>query len=151
MKSILTVLTIAITAMGLTLGQQGRAQTQDATADIATFEAAFSSALAHNAVDDLERYHSADWKVVSGDGDIIDKKRFLKVIAGGDLKHTKMTSENQTIRRYGNMAVITARQKSAGSYKNMLFETDEIGTDVVVKIHGHWVCVLTQLTTIAKH
>jgi len=151
MKSILTVLTIAITAMGLTLGQQGRAQTQDATADIATFEAAFSSALAHNAVDDLERYLSADWKVVSGDGDIIDKKRFLKVIAGGDLKHTKMTSENQTIRRYGNMAVITARQKSAGSYKNMLFETDEIGTDVVVKIHGHWVCVLTQLTTIAKH
>jgi hypothetical protein len=150
MAPIRIALLLTLSFLGLT-PEQGRTQNQDSTADIATFEAAFSSALSRNAVDELERYLSADWKIVSGDGDIIDKKRFLKVIAGGDLKHTKMTAENQTIRRYGNMAMITARAKSAGSYKNMPFETDEIGTDVIVKIHGHWVCVLTQLTTIAKH
>jgi Domain of unknown function (DUF4440) len=151
MTPIRTAFLVAITAMGLALAQQSGAQTEDPTADIAKFEANFSSALGRNAVDELERYLSADWKIISGDGDIIDKKRFLKVIAGGDLKHTKMTSENQAIHRYGNMAIITARAKSSGSYKNMPFETDEIGTDVIVKAHGHWVCVLTQLTTIAKH
>ena len=151
MTPIRTAFLAAITAMGLALAQQGGAQTEDATADIAKFEANFSSALARNAVGELERYLSADWKIISGDGDIIDKERFLKVIAAGDLKHTKMTSENRAIHRYGNMAVITARAKSSGSYKNMPFETDEIGTDVIVKAHGHWVCVLTQLTTIAKH
>jgi hypothetical protein len=142
---------LAISAIFLTLvAHQARAQTQDSTADIAKFETDFSSALARNAVDELEHYLSADWKIVSGDGDIIDKKRFLKVIASGDLKHTKMTSENQTIRRYGNVALVTAHSISAGSYKNMPFETDEIGTDVIAKMHGHWVCVLTQLTTISK-
>jgi Domain of unknown function (DUF4440) len=141
---------LALSTLGLA-SEQGRAATPDPTADIAKFEADFSSALARNAVDELERYLSADWKIISGDGSIIDKERFLKVIASGDLKHSKMTSEYQTIRRYGNMALITARQKSAGSYKNTPFETDEIGTDVIVKTHGSWVCVLTQLTTIPKH
>jgi ketosteroid isomerase-like protein len=96
---------------------QAKAQTSDKTAEIAKFESGFSSALSRNSVQDLDRYLADDWKIVSGDGDIIDKKRFLKVIASGDLKHTKMTSENQTIRRYGNAAFVTARAQSAGSYK----------------------------------
>jgi hypothetical protein len=149
MKPIRTAALIVVSLMAS--GGQVRAQTADANADIKRFEAAFSSALARNAVDELEDYLADDWRIVSGDGDIIDKKRFLKVIAGGDLKHSNMTSENQTIRRYGNMVLVTAREKSAGSYKNTTFETDEIGTDVIVKIRGHWVCVLTQLTSIAKH
>jgi hypothetical protein len=149
MTPIRSAFLLAIAAISSTsMAQQAR--TQDSTADIAKFETDFSSALARNAVDELEGYLSADWKIVSGDGDIIDKKRFLKVIASGELKHTKMTSENQTIRRYGNVALATAHLTSAGSYKNMPFATDEIGTDAIAKIHGHWVCVLTQLTTVAK-
>jgi hypothetical protein len=132
------------------LEQQGRADRPDANADIAKFEAAFTSALARNAVDELKVYLSDDWRIISGDGHIIDKTRFLKVIATGDLKHTKMTSENQTIRRYGDTALVTAYAQSAGTYKNMPFETDEIGTDVLIKIHGSWACVLTQLTRVAK-
>ena len=151
MSTIRVALFLAISSLGFISAEQGRAQTQDSTADIVKFEADFSSALARNAVDELERYLSVDWKVVSGDGVIIDKRRFLEVIASGDLRHTKMTSENQTIRRYGNMAVITGHARSAGTYKNMPFETDEISSDVITKIHGHWACVLTQLTTISKH
>jgi hypothetical protein len=151
MTPIRRALLLAMSTIALALAAgQGRAQTP-ANPDIAKFEASFASALAANAADELKGYLSDDWKIVSGDGDIIDKKGFLAVIASGDLKHTKMTSENQTIRRYGDVAVITAHTVSAGSYKNMPFETDEIGTDVIVKIHGHWVCVLTQLSTVAKH
>jgi hypothetical protein len=151
MTQIRALLLLALSLLSLTLAVQAKAQTHDATAEIARFEADFSSALARNADDELERYLSADWKIISGDGSIIDRARFLKVIASGDLKHTKMTSENQTIRLYGNTAVVTSHSQSAGTYKNMPFETDEIGTDVIVKIHDRWVCVLTQLTTIAKH
>ncbi len=144
----LVLLTYVLAMIG---SEPVRAQTTDANADITQFEAAFSSALARNAVDELERYLADDWKIVSGDGDIIDKKRFLKVIASGDLKHTKMTTENQTIRRYGTVALITAHAQSAGSYQNVGFEANEIGTDVIAKVHGRWVCVLTQLTAVAKH
>jgi Domain of unknown function (DUF4440) len=142
MKRLLPLSLLLMSTLGLT-------GLEHANPDIKQFEAAFSSALARNAVGELEGYLSDDWKIVSGDGDIIDKKRFLKVIASGDLKHTKMTSENQTIRRYGDVALVTARAKSTGAYKNMPFDTDEIGTDVIVRMHGHWVCVLTQLTTVS--
>jgi hypothetical protein len=142
MKRLLAVSLLLMSTPGLT-------QISGANPDIKQFEAAFSSALARNAVGELEGYLSDDWKIISGDGDIIDKKRFLKVIASGDLKHTKMTSENQTIRRHGDVALVTARAKSTGTYKNMPFDTDEIGTDVIVRIQGHWVCVLTQLTTVS--
>jgi Domain of unknown function (DUF4440) len=145
-----TAFLLAISTIFLFTAGQGRAQT-DANADITKFEAAFSSAIARNAVDELERYLSADWKIISGDGSIIDRTRFLKVIASGDLKHTKMSSENPTIRRYGNTALVTSHAQSAGSYKGADFETNEMGTDVIVKTEGRWVCVLTQLTTIAKH
>jgi hypothetical protein len=58
-------------------------------------------------VESLERYLADNWKIVRGDGDTIDKKRLRQVIASGDLKHTKMTSETQTIRRYDNVALVT--------------------------------------------
>jgi hypothetical protein len=151
MKRSANVLLLLTSTLAMIVSVQGRAQTKDNSADVTEFEAGFSSALARNAVQELEHYLSEDWKIVSGDGVIIDKNRFLKVIASGDLKHTRMTSENQTIRRYGNVALVTSHAQSAGSYKTVSFETDEIGTDVIVKIHGHWVCVLTQLTMIAKH
>jgi len=151
MTHLRTMLLLAVSLLSLTLAGQAWAQTHDATAEITKFEAAFSSTLARNAAQELEHYLSADWRIISGDGSIIDRARFLKVIASGDLKHTNMTSENQTISLYGNTALVTSHSHSAGSYKNMPFETDEIGSDVIAKIHGHWVCVLTQLTTIAKH
>jgi len=145
-----TAFQLAISTIFLFAAGQVPAQ-PDADAEIKEFEAGFSSALARNAVDELERYLSADWKIISGDGSIIDRTRFLKVIASGDLKHTKMSSENPTVRRYGNTALVTSHAQSAGSYKGADFETNEVGTDVIVKTEGHWVCVLTQLTTIAKH
>jgi Domain of unknown function (DUF4440) len=145
-----TAFLLAISTIFLFTAGRGGAQT-DANADITKFETEFSSALTRNAVDELERYLSSDWKIISGDGSIIDRTKFLKVILSGDLKHTKMSSENPTIRRYGNTALVTSHAQSAGSYKGVDFETNEMGTDVIVKTEGRWVCVLTQLTTIAKH
>src|SRR5882724_13452554 len=108
MTQLRTVLLLTVSLLSLTPAGQAWAQTHDAAAEITKFEAAFSSALASNGAQELEHYLSADWKIISGDGSIIDRARFLKVIASGDLKHTNMTSENQTIRFYGNTALVTS-------------------------------------------
>jgi hypothetical protein len=130
-------------------GQAGARPQTDPTAEISKFEQGFSAALAGNDVGALEHYVSDDWRIVSGDGVVISRARFLSVVASGDLKHEKMSSQDQTIRLYGDTALVTARTQSAGSYKGAAFRTDEIGTDVIVRDHGRWVCVLTQLTTVA--
>lgn len=116
--------------------------------EILAFEDGFNAALAHNDVSALQRSLATDWTIVSGDGQIIGRKTFLEVIASGDLKHSAMSSSQPAIRVYGITAVVTARAKSSGSYRGVEFKTDEIATDVLVKRQGHWVCVLTQLTTV---
>jgi hypothetical protein len=140
-------MTVLLALIGL---EPGRAQTPDVNAEITAFEAAFSSALARNDVGELKGYLADDWKIISGEGNLIDKNRFLKIIAGGDLKHAQMTTENLNIQRYDNVALVTSHAKSAGSYKGAEFSTDEIGTDTLIKRRGRWICVLTQLTTIGK-
>jgi ketosteroid isomerase-like protein len=149
MKTNLVILMLSL--LLYTIGFQVRANDvakRDKNAEIQQFEKRFSSALDRNDVGELQDYLSDDWKIVSGDGGIIDRARFLKVIASGDLKHSKMSFSEPSIRLYGDTALVTSHAQSGGSYKGVDFQTDEIGTDVIVMKGGHWVCVFTQLTTI---
>jgi ketosteroid isomerase-like protein len=147
-----TPATLMMSILLLTVGFQVNANEttkEKAIAEIQQFEKRFSSALARNDVGELQNYLSDDWRIVSGDGGVIDRARFLKVIAGGDLKHSQMSFSEPSIRVYGDTALVTSHAQSGGSYKGVDFKTDEIGTDVIVKKGGQWVCVFTQLTTIA--
>jgi ketosteroid isomerase-like protein len=128
----------------------GEPSPEAVNADILRFEAGFSAALENNDVNALQGFLADDWTIVSGDGQVISRARFLSVIASGDLKHDKMASQQPTIRIYGNTALATSQAQSGGSYKAVPFRTNEIGTDVIVKMHGRWVCVLTQLTTVVQ-
>jgi hypothetical protein len=143
---------LSISAIGLfpAAGHAGERPQKNPEAEIIQFEQNFSSSLERNDVAALDQYLSADWRIVSGDGQVIDRKTFLKVIASGDLKHDKMSLDQPTIRVYGDTALATSRAKSGGSYRGVTFQTDEIGTDVIVRTHGRWVCVFTQLTTVVQ-
>jgi hypothetical protein len=143
---------LSISAIGLFLAEAhaGERPQKNPEAEIIQFEKNFSSSLERNDVAALERHLSVDWRIVSGDGQVIDRKTFLKVIASGDLKHDKMSLDQPTIQLYGDTALATSHAKSGGSYRGVAFQTDEIGTDVIVRIHGRWVCVFTQLTTVAQ-
>jgi ketosteroid isomerase-like protein len=144
--------TIATLLLGALMGGVIRAPaapTPDSTAEIREFEAALDKALAHNDVPALQRLLARDWSIVSADGNLISRDRFLAVIASGDLKHSVMSSDAPTIRVYGSTALVTAHAASTGSYKGVAFHTSEIGTDVLVRREGHWVCVLSQLTAVA--
>jgi ketosteroid isomerase-like protein len=146
-----TPATLMMSILLLTVGFQVNANEttkEKALAEIQQFEKRFSSALARNDVGELQNYLSDDWRIVSGDGGLIDRARFLKVIASGDLKHRQMSFSEPSIRVYGDTALVTSHAQSGGSYKGVDFKTDEMGTDVIVKKDGQWVCVLTQLTTI---
>ena len=122
----------------------------DVRTDVRHFERDMTAAVGRNDVGALEHLLAEDWTIVSGEGSIISRATFLQVMAGGDLVHQSMDPQDQTIRLYGDVAVVTAHIQSGGSYKGATFHADEIATDVIVKRHGHWVCVLTQLTTVAS-
>ncbi len=60
-----------------------------------------------------------------------------------------MTSDDITVRVYGETALVTARVAATGAYQGRSFTTLERSTDVFVRQAEQWRCVLTQLTAIA--
>ena len=121
----------------------------DSMMELKNFEAGYASALQRNNVAALKNYLDDDCKIVSGDGKIITRPRFLEVMTSEDLMHDTMSSQDETITLYGDTAIVTARTQTGGRYKGVEFHTDEMATDIMVRIGGKWACVFTQLSTVS--
>ena len=110
-------------------------------------EKEFSAAVAANDTRGIANLTAEDWQIIDSDGHIIPRNTFLRVIASGMLKHTSLSNSDETIRAYGNAAVVTAHSRSEGTYAGNAFSTDEISTGVWIRKDKRWRCVMTQLTT----
>jgi ketosteroid isomerase-like protein len=120
-----------------------------AAADVDAVEKRFAEALAKSDVGLLEQVVSDDWIIIGPEGRIITRAAFLDVVRSGVLTHSTMESDEGRTRIYGDTAIVTARVVTSGAYRGQAFTTTERATDVFVRDHGSWKCVLTQLTTIA--
>ena len=118
-----------------------------ANAGVLRAERQFSAAVAANNTRAIASVTAEDWQIIDSDGHIIPRTAFLQVIANGTLKHTDLSSSAETVRMYGDAAIVTAHSQSAGSYAGSAFSTDEVSTDVWIRKNNRWRCVLTQLTT----
>jgi ketosteroid isomerase-like protein len=117
-------------------------------AALAAVEERFARALAAGDADALDNIVVDDWIVIGPDGKIITRSAFLDVVRSGVLTHSVMESDETRLRVYGDAAIVTARVVTAGAYQGQAFTTTERATDVFVRDHDSWKCVLTQLTTI---
>ncbi|HEV2746700.1 MAG TPA: nuclear transport factor 2 family protein [Allosphingosinicella sp.] len=106
----------------------------------------FNSAVAANDTRGIERATADDWRLIDGDGRSIPRAAFLEVIASGKLRHSGLSTSGESVRVYGNAAIVTANAKSTGTYAGAAFATDEISTDIWIRTKNGWRCVLTQLT-----
>jgi ketosteroid isomerase-like protein len=120
-----------------------------AAADLITLEKQFAQAIVKADVDALHNIVSDDWIIIGPEGKLTNKSEFLGVVRSGALVHSSMESDETRVRVYGDTATVTARVVTAGAYQGQAFMTRERSSDVFVRQHGHWKCVLTQLTTIA--
>jgi len=116
-------------------------------AAVSNAERQFSAAVAATDPQTVSNVTAEDWQIIDSDGHIIPRSAFLQLIARGTLKHTSLSNSDQSVRIYGDAAVVTARSKSNGTYAGSSFSTDEISTDIWVRKNNRWQCVLTQLTT----
>ena len=110
----------------------------------------WDQAMVRNDADAIGRYMADDWIIVGADGSMSDKATFLGLVKSGALSHDVMESENFSIRIYGSTAVVMARGISGGSYNGQAFREAEQSSNVFVKQHGRWKCVLTHLSRIQE-
>lgn len=118
--------------------------------ELMKLEQEFSNAIVSNDPKAIEPFLAVDWVIIDPDGSVIDKTRFLGVIASGALTHEAMDSEDFRVRVYGDTAVVTALTRTRGKFMGQAFSTQERATDIFVKHGGQWRCVISQVTRFAK-
>src|SRR5262245_25488048 len=118
--------------------------------ELLKLEKAFAEAIVKNDLEGIGRVVADDWIIIDPNGEIIDRTRFFEVIKSGALTHEMMESEDLRVRVYGDSAVVTAVTRTKGKFMGQEFSTQERATDVFVKRHGRWQCVLTHLTRLPE-
>jgi Domain of unknown function (DUF4440) len=110
------------------------------------FEHKIAQALLGNDVARLQQYLAPEWEIISADGSVISRSRFLELLATGVLRHRSISVSGEQSHTYGATVIFSAHTLSVGSYLNADFSTEEISTDVLVKRQARWQLVHTQLT-----
>jgi ketosteroid isomerase-like protein len=107
---------------------------------------AWDQAMIGNDPDAIGAFMADDWVIIGSDGRASDKASFLDLVRSGALTHDVMTSEDVTVRLYGDAAVVISRGVSAGLYRGHAFRELERVSSVFVRQGGRWRCVLTHLS-----
>ncbi|WP_309076055.1 nuclear transport factor 2 family protein [Paenarthrobacter sp.] len=92
-----------------------------------------------------------DWVIVSDSG-VSPGKKFLDLVASGDLTHSSMDMVGEArIRIFGDSAALTSRITSTAHYRGLRSDADEWTTDIFIKRGDRWLCALTHYTAVNPH
>lgn len=118
--------------------------------EILRLEKDWSAAMVANDGDSIARFMADDWTIVGPDGNVNTKAAFLALVRSGDLTHDLMDSSDETVRVYGDTALVVAWGVSGGAYRGHNFRAVERVTDVWIRRDGAWRCVHTHLSRIPE-
>lgn len=104
-------------------------------------------ALRENDADAISRVLSDDWAVVSARGGVDEGKSiFPNAIRSGTLTRTVFETSEPRVRLYGDVALVTSKVRTAGTFGGKPFDVTERETDVLHWEHGGWKVVLSHET-----
>ena len=79
--------------------------------ELLQFGLAWDQAMVRNNTDEIGKFMSDEWIIVSTDSGIISKSAFLSHISCGDLVHHRMDSDETNIKIYGNTGIVKPRNQ----------------------------------------
>jgi uncharacterized protein (TIGR02246 family) len=109
------------------------------------------AAIDRNDADAFDRLSTADYTFVNPAGKVWNKKQYLELIRSGTLKVESYTRDEESIRLYGNTAVVTYRSTPKGTFKGQELITNQRRvTTIFVKQQGRWLTAGRQSTPIVQ-
>ncbi|MGA2050455.1 MAG: nuclear transport factor 2 family protein [Terracidiphilus sp.] len=110
-------------------------------------EVELARALQNNDVDGIARCLSDDWAVISARGGVAEGKSiFPEGIKQGYLTRKAYEVSEPRVHLYGNVALVTAKVHTSGTFGGKPFDVMERATDVWIWKDGSWKCVLSHET-----
>lgn len=106
------------------------------------------AAIDRNDADAFDRLSTADYTFVNPGGKVWNKKQYLDLIRSGTLKVESYTRDEESIRFYGDTAVVIYRSTPKGTFKGQELTSQRRVTTIFVKQDGHWLTAGRQSTPI---
>lgn len=91
-----------------------------------------------------------EWEGIIQSGEVWTKETGLMLVKTGTLAIESVENADMRVRVYGDTAVVTGRGSYKGWYKGGDISSDAHWIDVLVKKNGHWQCVASHSTRIAR-
>jgi ketosteroid isomerase-like protein len=108
-------------------------------------------AIRDNDAEGISRMLTDDWAVVAGSGGVGEGKSiFPDGIRSGALTRKTFAISEPRVRIYGNVAVVTTKVQTSGTFNGKPFDVIERQTDVLLWKQGGWKAVLTH-ETVMQH
>jgi uncharacterized protein (TIGR02246 family) len=104
-----------------------------------------------NDADALDRLYVADYTFVTPAGQVWSKAHYLGLMRSGDLKSGSYSRDDESIRVYGDTAVVIYRSSAQGTLKGETFNSQRRVTTVLMKQDGIWRALGRQSTPILEH
>lgn len=155
MKRILVMIVLVVGVATIVLGQAGGKksdQTSNAEQELRELSRRWDEASMGRDTATLARILSDDFVYTNASGAVLSKQDYLmSFIKAPDMTQQTFTSEDLSIRIYGDVAVVTGRSswKGRARGKGQVVDAQFRFTDVWVKRNGSWQAVATQATAIA--
>jgi ketosteroid isomerase-like protein len=146
---------LILTIVGLLIAPLAKAQAAgEATAatgptaeSVLAAEEELARALQNNDADGIARSLSDDWAVISARGGLGEGKSiFPEGIRQGHLTRKAYEVSEPRVRLYGNVALVTTKVHTAGTFGGKPFDVMERVTDTWLWKDGSWKCVLSHET-----
>jgi uncharacterized protein (TIGR02246 family) len=116
--------------------------------DIRKVEDEFAAAYGRNDADTLERLWAPDYTFVNPAGQVLTKAQRLAMLRSGELKIEAYSRDAESIRVYGNTAVVTYRSTVKAQRNGTDISSQRRVITVLVKRDGRWQAVAQQSTGI---
>jgi uncharacterized protein (TIGR02246 family) len=153
MKVVATCL-LAVTLTSIGLGQTEASPSPALNADEEAVHKAVDeivAAIDRNDADAFDRLSTADYTFVNPAGRVWNKKQYLELIRSGTLKVESYSRDEESIRFYGNTAVVIYRSTPKGTFKGQELITNQRRvTTIFIKQDGRWLTAGRQSTPITQ-
>jgi uncharacterized protein (TIGR02246 family) len=108
------------------------------------------AALDRNDADAFERLSTADYTFVNPYGIVRSKKQYMELMRSGTLKVESYNRDEESIRLYGNTAVVIYRSTPHGTFKGQELVSQRRVTTILIKQDGRWLTAGRQSTPIVE-
>ena len=117
---------------------------QEDIATVAALDTEYQAAVESDDVETMDRILADDFTLVTGSGKVFNKADLLEEARGSGMVYEVQRDSDQTVRVWGDTAVITAKLSSKGTNNGKPFEYQLWFSDTYLRTPSGWKYVFAQ-------